>query len=135
MKTKRTPWPVDTKVPAQWEALPDIIPEYLKQMGSLNYLATNTRPDIVLAVNKLAKGNSGPGEAHLKVLKHLWRYLQETRDLGIIVGGVGPQARQLTTYADAAFADDLHHRYSTGVAMLSCWETAPFFGSPASKHW
>lgn len=54
---------------------------YINAIGALIYLAVATRPDIAYTVAKLAQFNNDPGNDHWKAVKHLFRYLQETKDL------------------------------------------------------
>ena len=51
---------------------------YLSAVGSLQYLAIMTRPDIAHSVGYLARFNSNPGPEHWKALKHLFRYVNVT---------------------------------------------------------
>jgi len=61
----------------------------------------------------LCKGNAGPGQEYLIILKYLYRYLTSTKSLSLLLGGkynlydLGPLA-----YADASYADDLATRHS-----------------------
>ena len=60
------------------------IPEYHSAIGSLMYAAIRTRPDISFAVQTLSQFMSNPGPAHWTAVKHVFRYLNGTRELGII---------------------------------------------------
>ena len=51
---------------------------YLSAVGSLQYLAMMTRPDIAHSVAYLAQFNANPGPEHWKALKHLFRYVKGT---------------------------------------------------------
>ena len=57
---------------------------YLSAVGSLTYLAQCTRPDIAYAVGTLAKFNSNPSPIHWKAVKHVFRYLQGTKDYQLV---------------------------------------------------
>ena len=63
----------------------DLGPEmpYLSAIGALMYLATHTRPDISFAVNLLSRFSSCPTQRHWNGIKHVLRYLQGTKDLGL----------------------------------------------------
>src|SRR6202000_1363081 len=52
----------------------------LSAVGSLMYLATQTRPDIAHTVRVLARFNSNPGEAHWRAVKHLFRYIAISKE-------------------------------------------------------
>lgn len=55
---------------------------YRELIGSLLYCAIATRPDILFAVNRLAKYNSAPMD-HWSAAKRVLRYLQGTATLGL----------------------------------------------------
>ena len=86
---------------------------YPEIIGSLLYLAMNTRPDIAHAVSSLAKFMSCPTSAHLAAARSVLRYVAGTPILGITYRFTGSSADQLTGYTDASFAGDLDNRRST----------------------
>ncbi len=58
--------------------------EYLKAIGSLMYAMLGTRPDLAFAIGLLARFSSDPSSTHWSSLVHVLRYLQHTKDLGIV---------------------------------------------------
>jgi hypothetical protein len=56
--------------------------DYASCIGSLIYLS-QTRTDIIFAVNKLAKYMRKPGKTNFDALVHLLRYLQDNNNYGI----------------------------------------------------
>ncbi|KAG8949046.1 hypothetical protein FRC04_009120 [Tulasnella sp. 424] len=91
---------------------------YINAVGALMYLAVATRPDIAYTVAKLAQFNSCPGEAHWKAVKHLLRYLQETKDLKLTYQPSANGKDTLSTeifraYSNADHAGCLDTRRST----------------------
>lgn len=56
---------------------------YRELMGSVMFLATTTRPDIMFAVSFLAKYMSSYSEVHWRAVKSLLRYLKGTQDMGL----------------------------------------------------
>jgi hypothetical protein len=56
---------------------------YLSAIGALMYLSTHTRPDIAFAINLLASYSSCPTRSHWNGIKHILRYLQGTKDMGL----------------------------------------------------
>jgi hypothetical protein len=74
---------------------------YLSAVGSLMYLATQTRPDISYTVGMLARFNSNPGEMHWKAVKHLFRYIKGTLDYRLIYSKSAISTHQFMTYTDA----------------------------------
>ena len=119
LSPRQTPWPPRTPVPIPDEKESDN-QRYQQQIRNLNYLTVNTRPNIIYTINKLAKGNHRPSDAFQRILKHVWQYLQGTKDFGIVIGTLPGKPPSLVVYADTAFADDLRTRYSTAghIAML-----------------
>ena len=56
---------------------------YQAMVGSVNYLATVSRPDIAFAVGRAARYMSNPSEEHMKELRRLFAYLKATMNLGL----------------------------------------------------
>ena len=56
---------------------------YLSAIGTLMYLATCTRPDIVFLVNLLAIYSSTPTRRHWNGIKHILRYFKGTSYMGL----------------------------------------------------
>jgi len=52
-------------------------------MGALLWLALNTRPDIMYAVNQLSKYNNNPGPKHWYAMEQVLRYLKGTLEYGL----------------------------------------------------
>jgi transposase InsO family protein len=73
---------------------------YPAAVGELLYLAGATRPDIARTVSYLCRFNSCPRKEHCDAVKHLWRYLQGTKDLKLTYA---PSASPdlFVTYTDA----------------------------------
>lgn len=89
---------------------------YLSAIGALMYLANCTRPDIAFAVNLLARFSSSPTKRHWNGIKHLFRYLRGTIDLGLFYAKNAKQA--LVGYADAGYLSDPHKaRSQTGYVF------------------
>ena len=75
---------------------------YRSVIGMMLYLSANTRPDIAYAVHQCARYSANPTEAHAKGLKRIGRYLQSTRDKGMIIN---PKTNlKLDCSVDANFA-------------------------------
>ncbi|MBW0531818.1 hypothetical protein O181_071533 [Austropuccinia psidii MF-1] len=56
---------------------------YQSIIGSLNYLALGTRPDISYSVNILARHSAKPNEAHWGALRHLLAYVKTTANYSL----------------------------------------------------
>jgi hypothetical protein len=93
---------------------------YLSAVGSLQYLATMTRPDIAYTVSYLARFNCNPGPKHWAAVKHLFRYLKGTLEYKLQYSGESGSA-VFTTYTDAAHGDCIDSGRSTGgyVTMMA----------------
>jgi hypothetical protein len=91
---------------------------YLSAVGSLMYLATQTRPDIAYTVGVLARFNSNPGEAHWKAVKHLFRYIKGTLDYRITYSKSSSSPHPFITYSDADHGGCPDTGKSTGGYMV-----------------
>nr|KYP45552.1 Retrovirus-related Pol polyprotein from transposon TNT 1-94 [Cajanus cajan] len=80
---------------------------YLSAIGALMYLANYTQPDIVFAVNFLARYSSSPTRRHWNEFKQILRYLKGTIDMGLLYSNV-PKP-ELNDYADAGYLSDPHN--------------------------
>ena len=90
---------------------------YLNAVGSLQYLATMTRPDIAYSVSCLARFNSSPGPKHWAAVKHLLRYCKGTMDYKLHYSAqLGTEL--FTTYCDASHGDCLDTGRSTGGYLI-----------------
>ena len=74
---------------------------YLSAIGALMYLANCTHPDIAFAVNLLERYSSEPTKRHWKEIKHIFRYLRGTTDLGLFYSKSSKSP--LIGFADAGY--------------------------------
>jgi hypothetical protein len=95
---------------------------YLSAVGSLQYLAMMTRPDIAY----LACFNSNPGPEHWKpehwkVLKHLFHYVKGTFNHNLTYQGNLANTEPFITYSDASHGDCVDNGRSTAgyVTMIA----------------
>ena len=86
--------------------------KYARVVGSLMYLAIISRPDIAYAVQSLARHMQAPTDEHIKAAEHLLRYIQGTKQLGLLLGGKGSNI-ELVGYSDSNWAADKDTRRST----------------------
>lgn len=84
---------------------------YREAVGSLNYVALISRPDISYAVNILARFSNSPSELHWKAVKHVMRYLKSTIKFSLCYSGKAED--ELVGYCDSDYAGDLAERKST----------------------
>ena len=76
--------------------------EYPVIVGMLMFLATNSRPDIAYAVNQCARFTHCPRASHATAVKRILRYLNGTKDKGMIIEPTGTP--KIDCYVDADFA-------------------------------
>ncbi len=102
---------------------------YQKLVGSLNYLAHASRPDIMFAVNSLSRFLQRPREVHMNAGIHVVKYLNSTPELSLLfTSAVGEL--MLFAFCDASFAAEalLDGRSVTGILIflngnLIYWKT------------
>ena len=88
---------------------------YREAIGSIVYLATQTRPDLAHAVSVLSRYSNNPSQAHVNAVKRVFRYLAGTRNLGITVG----YSLDLIAFSDSDWAGDVDSRRSTTGYIIS----------------
>jgi hypothetical protein len=96
----------------------EVDPTQFKQIvGSLMYL-TATRPDLMFAVNMIARYMEHPVEPHLMAAKRIFRYIKGTLELGIWYRK--GEVAELIAYSDSDYGGDVDDRKSTSgyVFML-----------------
>jgi hypothetical protein len=118
--TKPTPFPVGISLskPTEDDLVLPPDNQYQALVGSLIYLAVNTRPDISHAVGILSRFMSCPTDKHWDAAKHVLRYLKGTSSLGLSYSGTQVQGEQGIMYVDADFAADVDKRKSTTGAVM-----------------
>ena len=89
---------------------PKDVSAYKRFTGSVQWLACQTRPDILQTVSKLSHHNMKPTDQCWSAVSHLLRYLKGTRTRGIHYGNGD---LTLFGYSDSSWADDLYSRRST----------------------
>jgi hypothetical protein len=101
--TARTP-SQSTKLLRRDEEEPDYQCDfnYRKVIGKLNFLEKSSRPDIAYAAHQCARFCQDPKKSHVDAVIHLAKYLQYTKDEGMIID---PDSKKsFEVYADADFA-------------------------------
>ena len=92
---------------------------YQKEMGSLQYLTTCTHPDLSYTVNYLSHFNSQPNKAAWNALRGIFRYLQGTKDFGIIYKANKAEGLYPVTYSDSDWAGMDPGYHSTSGFIIS----------------
>jgi transposase InsO family protein len=91
---------------------------YQAAIGSLNYAAIATRPDISLAVGLLSQHMVRPGKEHWSGVKRILRYLKGTLDLGLKFEATSSDDFVLHGYSDADWAGCPESRKSTSGQLF-----------------
>nr|GEY99762.1 putative zinc finger, CCHC-type [Tanacetum cinerariifolium] len=79
---------------------------YASAVGSIMYAVRCTRPDVVFAQNITSRFQQNPGECHWTDVKHILKYLRNTKDMFLVYGG-NPEAKlRVDCYCDAGFETD-----------------------------
>ncbi|GKE36310.1 hypothetical protein Tco_1459715 [Tanacetum coccineum] len=100
-------------------------------VGSLMYL-TASRPDLVFAVCMCARYQAKPTKKHLEAIKHVFRYLKGTINMGLWYPK--DNAMSLTAYANADHAGCQDSRRKLKyIAMYGCCAQIPLDAIPALK--
>ncbi|CAI5514480.1 unnamed protein product [Closterium sp. Naga37s-1] len=89
--------------------------EYRQKVGSLQFAATTTRPDI--ACSKLRSDLTVRSDQHWREVNRCLAYLADTRDTALEFGS-GPESLKLVGYVDADDGGDKQNRTSTGCYVF-----------------
>ena len=89
---------------------------YREAIGSLMYLMVSTRPDLAAAVGILSRFLANPGPNHWKGVKRVFRYLQGTKEFGLVFQKTGQVC--LEGFSDSDWAGDLDNRRSTSAYVM-----------------
>jgi hypothetical protein len=90
---------------------------YRQAIGALLYLSIATRPDISYSVTTLSQYVNNYNQKHWEAVKHVMRYLQQTKDFGIFFS---KSDRDLITgHCDADWAGDITDRKSLSGYLVA----------------
>jgi hypothetical protein len=109
----KTPLPSTELVPYDGTATAQQIYAYQQRVGSMNFNAVITRPDISKTMSKLSEFLQNPSPVHLKAADQTLEYLVGTKYLAIEFDGNQQDRRIFITSSDSAFADDTMTRNSS----------------------
>ncbi|KAH9390919.1 hypothetical protein TYRP_006506 [Tyrophagus putrescentiae] len=84
-------------------------------IGSLQFIASRTRPDIAASLNYLSRQTSKPTQRLFNACKYLLRYVKKTRDLKLVLGHQSPEG--LVVFTDASHAPLPDRKSITGVVV------------------
>ncbi|MBW0510292.1 hypothetical protein O181_050007 [Austropuccinia psidii MF-1] len=100
---------------------------YQQAIGSLNYLAQHTQPDISYTVNALSMYETHPTARHWVALKHLFRYLKGSSGLSLCYTDQDSHSSEgLIGWDDADYANDRVEQKSITGNLIT------YLGNPVS---
>jgi hypothetical protein len=101
---------------------------YMSLVGSLQYIAIVTRPDIAFAASTLARYMSNPTRFLLQCAERTLRYLGKTKDLALTYCGSNKNCNPVTVlgYSDADYAGCMSTARSTS-GMLVTYQGLPIY--------
>jgi hypothetical protein len=118
LKPAKNPLVLGIKLEKNLEQATELdIKEYQKQIGSLIYLVTATRPDLAYPVGLLARFMSNPDSTHFKALDRIWQYLIYSKDYGLIYQ-FPSKSIDLLGYSDSDWGGDYSRKSTTGYLYL-----------------
>ncbi|MBW0472263.1 hypothetical protein O181_011978 [Austropuccinia psidii MF-1] len=98
-------------------AFADLNINYRSAIGALNYISTNTRPDITFAVSHLSRFLEKPGITHWTACLQVLRYLYHTKELSLHYSKGGKEG--IVAYADADWGNSVIDRRSTSGYVVT----------------
>lgn len=110
---------------------PSLTKTYQKELGSLMYLMTKTRPDLAYPIGLAARFMSNPNLGHHKALDRIWKYLENTRDLGLYFQS--DKNPKIVGFCDSDWGGDLGTRRSTTGYLFTLNGTAISWNSKLQR--
>lgn len=110
----RTPLPTDEDIRTNDDlATAQEIRAYQSIIGSINFAAICTRPDIAFASTRLSEYLRNPSERHIHLAKRVLSYLAGTKHHSICYHGNSSDEKNIFTISsDASYANDVETRRS-----------------------
>nr|GFA09583.1 retrotransposon protein, putative, Ty1-copia subclass [Tanacetum cinerariifolium] len=79
---------------------------YASAVGSIMYAVRCTRPDVAFAQNLVSRYQHNPGKLYWVAVKHILKYLRNTRDMFLVYGGKLLTVLDVTSFCDASWQCD-----------------------------
>ena len=89
---------------------------FMQAVGSIQYIAVVTRPNLAFAAHVLARHMAGSAKKHWLAVQHVMRYLQSTIDVGLTFDGSGNEDL-VDVYSDADFANNASMQSVSGMVV------------------
>ena len=103
---------------------PELITLYQSKVGSVNYLACNTRPDILFATTMASRKNQAPTAKDMVAIDRVLWYIAGTRELGLRFHSGEGIVMYVTV--DAAYANHKDRKSHSAVTMHIGRKSASF---------
>jgi hypothetical protein len=100
-------------------------------VAKLMWIATRTRPDILVTVSALSSRTSNPNEDDFEKLLHLLKYINGTVDLPLILR---PTSINVSLYADASFGSHPQSFKSHSGPVCCIGGTGPVYFKSSKQH-
>lgn len=119
-KNPAVPLPYEELAKSTTQATPQDIYAYQQRIGSINFAAVITRPDVAHAASKLSEYLTNPSPYHLECANQVLLYLAHTRDFSIEYNSQTINQQQIfLASSDASFANNPDTRQSSqGYAFM-----------------
>ena len=117
---RRTPLPVGVKLAEYDEREETVSHPFRELVGSLMWLATQTRPDIANAVRAVARYCASPKEVHWNAAIGILGYVKRTSSFGITFQRGSYAGLDMQVYADADYASKATDRRSVSGGLVMC---------------
>ncbi|GJW66591.1 retrotransposon protein, putative, ty1-copia subclass, partial [Tanacetum coccineum] len=104
---------------------------YASAVGSIMYVVRCTRPDVAFAQNLVSRYQQNPGKLYWVAVKHILKYLRNTRDMFLVYGGKPDTELNVTGFCNASWQCDKDDTKSqTGYVFVVNGGAAPdiFYG-------
>ena len=85
-------------------------------VGSIQYIAVVTRPDLAFAAHVLTRHMAGSAKKHWLAVQHVMRYLQCTSDVGLTFNGSAGED-VVDVFSDADFANSASIKSVSGMVV------------------
>ena len=94
---------------------PSRVQEFQSRVGACSYLAMQSRPDILYAVNTLARKTKTPNQEDLDAINRVLNYIVGTKHLGLLLSG--GEGVKLYCTVDASYASHSDFKSHTGCTL------------------
>ncbi|GJR57389.1 retrotransposon protein, putative, ty1-copia subclass [Tanacetum coccineum] len=93
-----------------------------------------TRPDVAFAQNLVSRYQQNPGKLHWVAVKHILKYLRNTKDMFLVYGGNPDTELDVTGFCDASCKLDKMSEVQTGFCLYRQWRSSYWMSKKAGNH-